>query len=262
MLIDSHCHLIDKKYDKTPKQLIEEAHAEGVDAFIAVGTSLEESAKNIELTKKFGNVFATVGVYPHENIHIDLETIRIKLAGLLETSEKIVGIGECGIDLSDWKKQRLLQEQEKLFKMQIELALEQDLPLVIHNRNADTYILNILESYKGRGLRGVLHCFTSPWDYAKKVLELGFYISFSGIITYPSGKDIWETAKNTPSDKILVETDAPWLPPQGHRGEVNEPKYVKITAKTLADIRNISYKEVCETTRNNSCKLFTRMALV
>jgi TatD DNase family protein len=262
MLIDSHCHLIGEKYDKPPKQLIEEANSEGIGALITVGTSLEESEKNIALTKEFENVFTTVGVYPHEDMHLDIKTIRNSLIDLLETSEKIVGIGECGIDISDWKKQRLLKDQEQLFKMQIDLALEHDLPIVIHNRNADTHMINILESYKGQGLRGVLHCFTSPWSYAKKILDLGLYVSFSGILTYPSGKDLLETAKNAPADKILVETDAPWLPPQGHRGEVNEPKYVKITAKTLADTRNISYEKICETTRSNTCKLFTRMALV
>jgi len=261
-LIDAHCHLIDKKHTKTPKQLVEEAKSEGVVGLVVIGTSLKESKENIKLAEKFENVFCTVGVYPHEDMDKDIENIEKELKELLSTSKKIVGVGECGVDFADWKNGRTLEDQEELFKMQIDLALENDLPLIVHNRNADAFILNALKPYKDKGLRGVLHCFTSTWSYAQKALDLGFYLSFSGIITYPSGKDILETAKNAPKDKILVETDAPWLAPQGHRGEVNEPKYVKITAKTLADVRNVSYEEICETTYKNTCQLFTRMALV
>lgn len=171
-----------------------------------------------------------------------------------------MGVGECGIDITEWKGGRNIDKQIELFEMQIKLALKNNLPVVIHNRNGDEQIFEVLEKYNGKGLTGVFHCFTSSWETAQRALDSGFYLSFTGIITYPSGKDIWETVEKAPLDKILVETDAPYLSPQGLRNKVNEPKYVKITAKTLADIKKISFAKLSEATYKNSCQLFSRIA--
>ena len=234
MLIDSHCHLVEKLYKKPPEELISDAKKAQVETLITVGNNLKDSAQNIELAEKHENVYATVGIYPHEDQDKTLEELRAGLENLI-SSEKVVAIGECGIDIQGHPNERPIQKQLELLEMQIELAVKHSLPIVIHNRNGDEHIIKLLEKYTEEGLTGVFHCFTSDWEMAQKALAIGFYLSFTAIITYPSGKDLLEVAKQVPNDKILIETDAPFLPPQGHRGEINEPKYVRITAKTLAD---------------------------
>ncbi|OGC47863.1 hypothetical protein A2886_03305 [candidate division WWE3 bacterium RIFCSPHIGHO2_01_FULL_42_13] len=269
MLIDTHCHVPDESYEKTPAQLISEASAEGVEKLITIGTNLEDSKIVIKTAEEFESVFAAIGIYPHEEVQRPIDETIQKLRELVDSSNKIVGIGECGFDIAtetvnvQTQTQRPLDEQRMLFEKQIELAMEKDLPLIIHNRNGDAEVLNSLKRFANitnTNPTGVAHCFTSTWSFAKQLLDLGFYISFSAIITYPSGKPIWETAQKAPLDKVLVETDAPFLSPQGLRNKVNEPKYVKMTAKTLADIRNISFEELANATYENSCRLFKKMA--
>ena len=269
MLIDTHCHVPDERYGKSPKQIIDEARAEGVEKLITIGTNLKDSKIVIKTAESFENVFAAVGIYPHEEVEKPIEETIQELRKLVGLSNKIVGIGECGFDIATetvntkTQTQRPLDEQRVLFEKQIGLAIEKGLPLIIHNRNGDKEVLNSLRKFVkngGASLTGVAHCFTSTWDFAKQLLDLGFYISFSAIITYPSGKTIWETAQKAPLNRILVETDAPFLSPQGFRNKVNEPKYVKITAKTLADIRNISFEKLANATYENSCRLFKKMA--
>lgn len=265
MLIDTHCHIPDERYGKTPAQIINEAFAEGIEKLITIGTNLNDSQTVIKTASEFENVFAAIGIYPHEELKTPIAEAIQKLRELVESSNKIVGVGECGYDIatktvnSETHTQRPLNEQRELFEKQIELAIEKDLPLIIHNRNGDNEVLESLKKFSsksGANLSGVAHCFTSTWEFAQKLLDLGFYLSFSAIITYPSGKSLWETAQKAPLDRILVETDAPFLSPQGLRDKVNEPKYVKITAKTLAEIRNISFEELSLATYENSCRLF------
>jgi TatD DNase family protein len=171
-----------------------------------------------------------------------------------------VGIGECGLDIPEGKVSyptRVLEEQKELFKLQVGLAAERGLPVVIHNRNADEEVIKILEKYKNTNLKGVAHCYVSDWEFAKRLLHLNIRISFSGIITYKSaGGDLLDAVKKVPESSLLVETDAPWLPPQGHRGEVNYPKYVKITAAKIAEIRNSPYERIAELSYKNTCDLF------
>ncbi len=258
MLIDSHCHIPHEKYDISVASLIDEALKEEVAKFIAIGTSLEESLLTIETTKQHAVVFCTIGVYPHENQSTSLSVIYEDLKNLLDHHKnKIVGIGECGIDKTDYESNRKLPDQLELFKLQIGLALGYDLPLVIHNRNGDDEILRTLEKYKNTGLKGVIHCFSSNWDFAQKILDLGFYLSFAGMITYPSvSKDLLDVVEKVPQDRFLVETDSPYLPPQSHRGKTNYPKYVKITAEKIAQIRKSSFSEVAHQTYDNTCRLF------
>jgi TatD DNase family protein len=265
MLIDSHCHLIHRKYEKTTDQLINEAIAEGVEKFITIGTSITENKRAIELAKKYDSVFAAIGIYPHEENNVrgkDPNKLEKLLEEQLTKSSKIVAIGECGIDISDdWEGGRNPEEQIELFEMQIKLAKKHDLPLIIHNRNGDEPILELLEKHKGSGLRGVLHCFATTWETAQKFLDLGFYISFSGMITYPSRKGLLETVDKVPNDRFIIETDAPYLPPQGHRGEVNEPKYVKIVAEKACEVKNLPFEEISRMTYENTCRIFTKLCL-
>lgn len=261
MLIDSHCHLPDKKYKKSPAEIVAEAKSAGVEKMIAVGTSLQGSRETLETAREFEEVYCAVGVYPHEDLERPLGEIHEKLRKILNSSRKdLVGLGECGLDIPEGDvpyKTRPLPEQKELFKLQLGLAVERGLPIVIHNRNADEEILKILEKYQNTKLKGVAHCYVSDWEFAKKLLHLNIMISFSGIITYPSaGKALLDAVKKVPESSFLVETDAPWLPPQGHRGEVNYPKYVKITAAKIAEIRNSSPERIAELSYKNTCNLF------
>lgn len=237
-----------------------EASREGVERLITIGTSLKESAETLSLAKRYENVYCTIGVYPHEDLHLSLGEIHQKLREILNSSRKdIVGIGECGLDIPKDKSQqtRSLQEQKELFKLQVGLAVERGLPVVIHNRSADEETLKVLEKYKKTNLKGVAHCYVSDWEFAKKLLHLNISLSFSGIITFPSaGEKLLEAVKKVPERNFLVETDAPYLAPQGHRGEVNYPKYVKITAAKIAEVRNSSLERIEEITYQNTCNLF------
>jgi len=265
MLIDSHCHIPHKKYHKSVEEIVEEAKQAGVGKIISIGASIQDSKDVLETAKLFENVFATVGVYPHEDLEKSVGEIGGELEELLEkdqksSKKKIVGIGECGIDIPNGEvsyKTRELDAQKELFKLQIGLAIQHDLPLIIHNRNGDQEVLKILELYKNTNLKGVVHCFVSNWEFAQKLLDLNFHISFTAIITYPSaGPALIETVKKIPQDKILIETDAPYLAPQEHRGQINYPKYVKITAAKVAQIRNASLEDIERFTYQNTCRLF------
>ncbi len=254
MLVDSHCHL--PKVKEEVHKIIEEANAEGVVKFICVGTHIKDSQHAIFLAEKLAPVFATIGIYPHEEQALSLDQMKAELQQLLQTSKKIVAIGECGIDISNWEGGRTVDDQLPIFEMQIQLALENDLPIIIHNRNGDELVLKTLQKYKSPKLRGIAHCFASSWEVAQQFVDLNFYISFSGLITYPSRKDLLETVKNVPNDKFLVETDSPYLPPQGHRGEKNEPKYVKIVAQKVAETRQQTFEETCKLAYENTCRIF------
>jgi TatD DNase family protein len=255
MLIDTHCHLPLEFAEYT--RIIEDARKARILKFITIGTSIADSQDIVNVFENVPDVYCTVGVYPHEDTQLSLGEIGIGLEKLIARSSKVVGIGECGIDLKNGlSPDRTVGQQQELFDLHIKLALKHNLPIVIHNREGDDAVLEVVEKHVGRGLRGVLHCFSSTWDYAKKMLDLGFYISFGGKITYPSSNFLLDTVRNVPLDRFLLETDAPWLPPQGHRGEVNEPKYVKIVAEKVAAARNLQVSEVSECSTKNAHDLF------
>lgn len=254
MLIDSHCHLPHNLEEA--KILVEDAQKEGVVKFINIGTSIRYSKKAIEIAEQLENVYATVAVYSHDERGVSLDILERKLSDLVDSSEKVVAIGECGVDIDSTENRRSLQEQADLFEMQIRLALEKDLPLIIHNRDGDETVLNLLKKYKTPKLRGVAHCFATTWETAQELLKLNFYLSFSGMITYSSRKSLLETVEKVPEDRFLVETDAPYLPPQGHRGEKNQPKYVKIVAQKVAEVRKKPISVIENASYTNTSCLF------
>jgi TatD DNase family protein len=261
MLIDSHCHIPDEKYEIEADQIVKEAKEAGVEKLITIGTSLKSSRAAVKVAKEYENVYAVAGVYPHEDMGKSLSEIKEGLSEILSLSKKkIIGVGECGLDVPQGDvpyKTRDMDSQRELFKLQLGLAVQRDFPVVLHNRNADIEMLDVLQLYENTGLKGVSHCFSSHWEFAKNLLDLGLCISFAGMVTYPSVDDsLLEVVKKVPKDKLLVETDAPYLPPQGHRGEINYPKYVKITAAKVADIRNSSFEEISKQTYQNTCRLF------
>ncbi len=249
MLIDSHCHLPDN-----PEKIIKGAQAEGVTGFINIGTNLQNSKTAIRIATQFDCVFTTVGIYPHENRTTPLDELESKLRELVQNNKKVIGIGECGLDITNWENGTPIDEQLKLFEMQLKLALENNLPIVLHNRNGDDLALQTIKKFPG--LIGVAHCFASDVETAKKFMDLGWYLSFSGMITYPARKPLLEAVKYVPNDRFLVETDTPYLPPQGHRGEVNQPKYVKMVADKIAEVKNLPIATICNLSYGNTCRIF------
>jgi len=260
--IDSHCHLPNLCHKDALEKILNDARDWGVDRFINIGTSVKENAEAIEVAEKYESVYATVAIYPHEHGGEDVAGLIGQLEEQAKSSEKVVAIGECGIDVSDWKNQRVLEEQIKLFELQVKLSQKLNLPLIIHNRNGDDAVLNVLSCHDG--VRGVVHCFDSTWEVAQKILNLGFYISFSGLITYKSREALLEVVKDVPPDKYLIETDSPYLLPEPAKTEAweagnrrkNEPKYVRMVGQKVAEVREISLEEVALQTRANTCWLF------
>lgn len=258
MLIDSHCHLPHRNYKKSVEDILKEAKEQGVFRCITIGTSLDESSIVEKIANTFDNVFFTVAIYPHEELHSDIDTVLSELENkfLVNKNRKLVGIGECGIDITNWTGGRSIEDQLYLFERQIHLAIKYDLPLIIHNRNGDSYVLELLTKYVPLGLKGVIHCFDSDWSFAQKILNLGFLISFSGLITYNKKDYLLEVVKNIPLDKFLVETDSPYLTPQTYRGEVNSPKYVRIIAEKVAEVKHIEISIIENNSYQNTSKLF------
>lgn len=258
MLIDSHCHLPHKNYKKSVEDILKEAQENNISKCITIGTSLKENSIVEKISNTFDNVYFTVAIYPHEELHSDMDTVLSELETkfLLNKNPKLVGLGECGIDITNWSGGRSIEDQLYLFEKQIQLSIKYDLPLIIHNRNGDSYVLGLLNKYVPLGLRGVIHCFDSDWTFAKKILDLNFYISFSGLITYNKKDTLLEVVKNIPLDKFLVETDSPYLAPQKYRGEVNSPKYVRIIAEKVAEVKQIDISIIENNSYQNTSKLF------
>ncbi|HAI62885.1 MAG: Hydrolase, TatD family [candidate division WWE3 bacterium GW2011_GWF2_41_45] len=256
MLVDSHCHLKDSRYGKSPLEVAEDSKNAGVSLFINIATSLEDSSESSKICNSIPYVYGTVGIYPHSDLGTDVGILQSGLEKIIEDNSKIVGVGECGIDISDHSLKRELEEQIKVFEMQVELAVKAGLPVIIHNRNGDDKVLEIISRYKNSGLKAVAHCFSSSWDVAEKFLDLGVYLSFSGMLTYPSRNDLREVVSKVPDDMFLLETDSPWLPPQGHRGELNYPKYVRIVAEKVSQVKEKPYLTVASLSTANACRLF------
>jgi TatD DNase family protein len=255
MYIDTHLHLNSEKYPD-PLEVIEKANLVGVNKFITIGTTYIEIPEILNLIKH-PQVFGTLGIYPTYDNSLPINDLISYLTRNLEN--KIVGIGECGFNQPFSKGERNLIQQEELFRAQIELAISLKLPLVVHTRNSDQETLRVLESYKNTNLKGVIHCFVSDYNFAKKILDLGFYLSFNGIVTYKSGTTIYETIQKMPLSRILLETDAPYLSPEGYRDKYNEPKLIPIIAEKIAEIRKTDLNLLKEEIYKNSLRLFDKI---
>ncbi|NBO22681.1 TatD family deoxyribonuclease [bacterium] len=256
MFIDTHLHLDSPVYQDLDK-IIFDAKLQNVNKFITIGTSFKEFEVIKEISKR-SEVFASYGVYPT----YDNEYSNAFLINQIENyikDKKAVAVGECGFDQPFTEQERNLIEQEEIFRMQIELAIKNKLPLVVHTRNSDSQTYSVLKDYKNSTLKGVIHCFVSDFEFAKKILDLGFYVSFNGIITYKSGVNILETIEKIPLDRILLETDAPHLTPQNYRKEINEPKFIPLIAEKIAEVKKLSIEEIEEATLNNSLILFDKI---
>ena len=258
MLVDSHCHLDFPVLNQDLSGVLARARAAGVGSFLTIGTKLAESEAVIAIADAHDDVHCTIGVHPHE-AEREAQTVTVDRLVALASHKKVVGIGESGLDFFYDEAPRELQANA--FNMHIQAAIETGLPLVVHTREADDLTQDILRRHaKGGRLTGVLHCFTSGRDLAMAALDLGFYISFSGIVTFKNASDLREIARLVPDDRILVETDSPYLAPVPMRGKSNEPAYVAHTAHLLADIRGCDRAVSASKTTENYFRLFNRAA--
>ena len=255
MLVDSHCHLEYKGLVEDQAAVLDRARAAGVGAFLNISTRQSEWDQVVATAAREPDVFASVGIHPHEaDAHQDLGR-----AALLEATRhpKVVAIGETGLDYYYDKSDR--DAQKSLFRMHIDVARETQLPLIIHTRDAEDDTHAILAEEMGKGaFPALIHCFTASADFAEKVLALGLSISLSGIVTFKNAKDLAEIAKTIPEDRLLVETDSPFLAPVPHRGRVCEPAYVANTAAFVADLRGEEIAQLTARTTDNFFKLFSK----
>ncbi len=266
MLVDTHCHLnllVDYSFDvvltkadlENAQSFVDQAAEADVTRILNVGTSLIESMNSIELAKVYPSIFASVGIHPND-LNDTWEDDLAQLKELLSRKDelKILAIGECGLDkhYPDYN----LPRQQEAFKRQIELALEYDLALVIHTRDAGAEALDVLEPYKDQGLRGTIHCFSEDLVFAQRAISYGFVLGFGGTVTYPKNDTLRLVAQTVGLDHIILETDAPFLTPQALRGKKNHPKNIKIIAEYLAELLQIPYEEVAKKTTANAFRIF------
>jgi len=256
-LIDSHCHLNYEGLAERQDEVLENARARGVTGFLNISTRQREWGDVIAVAERNSDVWASVGVHPHEaDAHPDLGA-----SALVEGTKhpRVIAIGECGLDYYYDKSDRAAQRER--FEAHIEAAQQTGLPLIVHTREAEGDTAEILgRAVKEKGVRGVLHCFTGTAELAKTALDLGFFISLSGIVTFKNAADLQQTARKLPLDSLLVETDSPFLAPVPHRGKKCEPAFVADTASFVADLRGEDPEELADATTANFFKLFNKAA--
>jgi TatD DNase family protein len=257
MFVDSHCHLNYKGLVEEQAAVLARARAAGVETMLNISTRAGEWDAVLATAEREPDVFASVGVHPHDaDTHADVET-----ATLVERARhpKVVGIGESGLDFYYDKSDR--DRQRASFRAHIAAARETGLPIIVHTREAEADTHEILAEEMGKGaFTGVIHCFTASRDFADKALALGLYISISGIVTFKNARDLQETAKTIPRDRLLIETDSPFLAPVPHRGRPCEPAFVADTARFLANLRGEGVEELAAATAANFRTLFSKAA--
>jgi TatD DNase family protein len=256
-LIDSHCHLNYAGLAERQEEVLASARARGIEGFLNISTRQSEWGDVVGAAERHPDVWASIGVHPHEaDAHPDLgATVLVEAAA----HPRVIAIGECGLDYYYDKSDRAAQRER--FEAHIEAARATGLPLVVHTRDAEDDTAEILTRQVGKGgVAGVLHCFTGSAELARKALDLGFYISISGIVTFKNARDLQEVAKAIPKDRLLVETDAPFLAPVPHRGQTCEPAFVADTAAFLADLRGEPIDELASATTANFFRLFGKAA--
>jgi TatD DNase family protein len=255
MLVDSHCHLDFEELSAEIDQVVARARAAGVGTMVTICTKLSEIERILAIAERFEDVWCTVGIHPHEaEGEPDTSPARlVELAG----HPKVVGIGEAGLDFHYNHSPR--ERQMEVFRRHIEAARLSGLPLIVHSREADRETVALLEEGAARGgLTGVIHCFSSTEFLAERALAIGFYISFSGIVTFRNAESLRAIARAVPEDRLLVETDAPYLAPVPHRGKRNEPAFVVHTAALIAGLRGMEPGALGQTTTENFHRLFAK----
>lgn len=251
MFIDSHAHLEMREFDHDRRDAVARAAKAGVHRIITVGTTLADCRTAVQLTHEFDAVYAAIGIHPHDAKGIDEETYR--QLKVLAKNDKVVAWGEIGLDFFHQHSPQEIQIQR--FQEQLQIAEDIDLPIIIHDRDAHAQTMALLKGWKGKR-RGVIHCFSGDVAMAETCLEMGFYLSIAGPVTYPKSETLKEVVRQVPLERLIIETDAPYLAPQPNRGKRNEPAYVVHTARQIAAIKNIDIEEVGRVTAQNTEQLF------
>ena len=253
-MIDTHVHLNFEDYIDDLETVILDAEKAGVSHMVVIGIDEGSSRLAIELSKQYPSLYASVGVHPSESENMfEMQVTSTQFIEAMLKDEKVVAIGECGIDL--YHEDYNLEYQQHVFKEQIELAKTYQKPLIIHSRSGVRACIDMLKPYQGH-VKGVFHCFNGTQEEADEILELGFYIGVNGPITFKNAKDAKDIAMHVPIERLLIETDGPYLSPEPYRGRRNQPANVKYILKTLAQLKNMSEAEVDDITTQNAKNLF------
>jgi TatD DNase family protein len=250
-LFDSHAHLYDKRFDGEILEVLKRAKEAGVTGIINVGADMEASLEVVSMADKHDMLYASVGIHPHDAKDAALEDYD-KLA-LWCAKPKVVAVGETGLDYYYNHSPREIQKT--VFIRHLDLARQIKMPVIIHDRDAHADVLEIIKK-EGKGLTGVFHCFSGSLEMSREVVKLEFYVSFAGPVTFPNAVKLKEVAKSVPLERLLIETDCPYLAPQSYRGKRNEPAYVKTVADEIARLKGISFEEVAEASFLNTRELF------
>lgn len=258
MFVDSHAHIDGPEFDADREEVIQRAQAAGVSAILNVGTGDPHSGafeRAIDLGKRHQSIYTAIGTHPHDARLYD-DAAEEKTKTLIQNGERVVAWGEIGLDFHYDNSPRDVQID--VFKRQLHAARECDLPVIIHTREAEVETVEIIETdYAGADRRGVFHCFSGSGDLARRGVELGFMISFSGIVTFKKAEELRETARQVPLDRLLIETDCPFLAPPPHRGKRNEPAYVVEVARCLAGLHGLEIEELAQITAENFTRFFS-----
>jgi TatD DNase family protein len=251
-LVDSHCHINFPDLAENEQAVLKNAELNGVGHMLCVSVNLEDFPQVLSFAERHQHIFASVGIHPNEP---ESDFVSVDQLTKLANHERIVAIGETGLDY--FRSEGDLQWQHERFITHIETGKSTGKPLIIHTRDAASDTMKILRDNNAAECGGVMHCFSEDWEVAEQALEIGFYISMSGIVTFKNATKVKEVAERTPLDKLLVETDSPFLAPVPYRGKTNEPAYVKHTAEYIAELRGISFNELAEATTDNFFRLFS-----
>ncbi len=252
MLFDTHAHLNATQFEEDVVEVIERAKSENVSHIVVVGFDRETITRAMELTEQYDMIYAAVGWHPVDAIDMtdeDLDWIK-----QLAAHPKVVAIGEMGLDYY-WDKSPK-EIQQEVFRKQIRLAKEVELPIIIHNREATEDVVKILQEENASEVGGIMHCFTGSLETAEQCMKMNFYLSFGGPVTFKNAKKPKEVVKEIPMDFLLIETDCPYLTPHPFRGKRNEPSYVKYVAEQIAELKGLTFEEVAKKTSDNAMKLF------
>ncbi len=252
MIVDSHCHLEMEEFKADLEEVIRRANESGVGYMFTVGTEEGEWRKALEIAHSNPSVYAILGIHPHNAKEVDGRTYSILKE--LCRDEKVKAYGEIGLDF--YRNRSPRDVQVKRFREQIGLAREIALPIVVHDREAHPETLEILKSEKAKECGGIIHCFSGDYEMAKVCIDMGFYISIPGSITFKNAERSREIVKKIPLDSLLIETDAPFLTPEPFRGKRNEPTYVRYTAQKIAEVKGVSLERVAEATTENALRVY------
>ena len=252
MLFDTHAHLNAEQYNEDLEAVIDRAKSEGVSKVVVVGFDRPTIVKAMELAEKYSFIYAAVGWHPVDAI--DMTDKELAWIEELAAHPKVVALGEMGLDYHWDKSPKHIQKE--VFRKQIALAKKVNLPIIIHNREATMDIVQILKEEGAHEVGGIMHCFSGSIETAKECMKMNFYISFGGPVTFKNAKNVKEVAASIPLDRLLIETDCPYLTPHPFRGKRNEPGYVKLVAEELAALKGLSYEELANITMENAKRVF------